>query len=320
MSGHLDLSVIVPTYSNRSMLEACLTSMGAQEFDLGAVEIIVIDDGTPGFHPEGLAPLCAPFCLEVISHEVNRGRARSRNAGIRAASGNAVLFLDSDMTVVPGFFQAHAAFHRAHVGEVAVGAIRFAPGITANALTRYVESRGANAHPPGGELPFKCFVTGNSSMARQQLLDTGLFDEAFTAYGGEDLELGYRLHRAGARFRFAHDALAYHHHLRDLGALCDLMAEYGGESLPLLMAKHPALAPLLHLGFLTRRPFSVGGLIRRLALTPGLCRWVRHWIGEHVEGHVPAVLFSYLWWCSRTRAYLQAADGGPGSPPGGRVT
>jgi len=75
MSGHPDLSVIVPTYNNRSMLAACLTSMGVQVFDRNAVEIIVVDDGTPGFDPEGLAPLCAPFSLEVISHEVNRGPA-----------------------------------------------------------------------------------------------------------------------------------------------------------------------------------------------------------------------------------------------------
>lgn len=309
MSRHPDLSVIVPTYRNRDMLEACLISMGEQAFDPVAVEIFVIDDGTPGFYPEGLAPLCAPFSLKIISQATNQGRARSRNCGIREANGEAILFLDSDMTLTPGFFQAHADFHRAHVGEVAVGAIRFAPGLHANAVTRYTESRGANAHAPNDLLPFKCFVTGNSSIPHQQLLDAGLFDERFTSYGGEDLELGYRLHCAGARFRYASQALAYHHHLRDLGAQCDLMTEYGRESLPLLVAKHPALDRLLHLGFVTRRPVSVVGLALRLALTPVLYRFVRHWVETHLDGRVPAVLISYLWWYGRTRGYLSSRGG-----------
>ena len=301
-----NLSVVVPTYGNRQMLEACLTSMGEQVYEPGAVEIVVVDDGTPGFCPEGLASRCAPFSLNVICQSTNQGRARCRNAGIRAAGGEIVVFLDSDMTVAPGFFRVHAAFHQAHGEEVAVGAIRFAPAVAANTLTRYIESRGANAHAPGDGLPFKCFVTGNSSVARQHLLDAGLFDEGFAAYGGEDLELGYRLHLAGLRFRYAGHALAYHHHLRDLGALCDLMAEYGGKSLPLLLDRHAELAPLLRLDFLGTRRLSARGLALRLALTPALYRRVRHWVGDHLEGSVPTVLFSYLWWYNRTRGYLEA--------------
>jgi len=304
MNRHPDLSIVVPTHGNRRMLEACLSSMGEQVYDPRGVEIIVVDDGTPGFCPEGLASRCAPFPLEVICQPTNRGRARVRNAGIRASSGAVVVFLDSDMTVTPGFFRVHSAFHRAHRAEVAVGAVRFAPAITSNALTRYIESRGANAHAPGSRLPFKCFVTGNSSLARQRLLDVGLFDEEFTAYGGEDLELGYRLHRSGVGFRYAGHALAYHHHLRGLSAMCDLMGEYGRESLPLLLARHAELAPLLRLDSLGKRQVSVRNLALRLALTPALYRTVRHWVNGHLKGSVPSVLFSYLWWYSRTRGYL----------------
>ena len=145
--------------------------------------------------------------------------------------GEIILFLDGDMTATPGFLRAHAEFHRAHPGEVGVGDIRFGPQIPSTSFTRYMESRGAQGYHSGEKIPFKCFVTGNSSARRELLFDIGLFDEEFHAYGGEDLELGYRLHRQGATFRFAGSALSLHHHLRPLDQTCELMHAYGRRSL-----------------------------------------------------------------------------------------
>jgi GT2 family glycosyltransferase len=54
------------------------------------------------------------------------------------------------------------------------------------------------------------FLTGNASVRRADLLRVGFFDEDFTGYGHEDLELGYRLEKAGIRIVYEPRAVDYH--------------------------------------------------------------------------------------------------------------
>ena len=313
MSERPFLSVVIPTHDAPELLEGALRSLGEQDFPARNVEIVVVDDGSPRFDPAGWDDLAGPFRLVLIRKEENSGRGRARNEGIRAARGDVVLFLDGDMTAAPGFLRAHAEFHRTHPGEVGVGNIRFGSQIPTTALTQYLDSRGVQRYRSGETVPFKCFVTGNSSVSRQTLLDVGLFDEDFHAYGGEDLELGYRLHRRQIAFRFAGDALSHHHHLRPLEQTCQLMHTYGSQSLPILLRKHPELAPLLRLDFLTSRQISARAL--RLALGDWVYRITLGVVKRRLDKSLPSVLFDYLWWHNRTRGYLlaQSKCGGPPS-------
>ncbi len=68
-------------------------------------------------------------------------------------------------------------------------------------------------HPPARRtLSWLYFLTGNASVRRDDLLAIGGFDEDFTGYGHEDLELGYRLAKAGVELRYDASALNYHWH------------------------------------------------------------------------------------------------------------
>lgn len=300
------LSVVIPTYNEPERLLAALESLALQDYPAEALEIIVVDDASPVFDPERYTQAAGSSPLRVIRHATNQGRARARNTGIRAASGEVVLFLDSDMTVEPGFLRAHAQAHQ-QAGTVAIGHIRFGPQVPANCLTRYLDSRGVHRLRKGEAVPFKCFVTGNSSVSREQLLRVGLFDEDFTAYGGEDLELGYRLHLDGAVFRFAGQARSLHHHLRPFRQHCQLMYTYGQHSLPVLLGKCPALAPLLRLNFLSGPFYSARRLLYRLALLPALYYPIRWAVEVSLRWWVPDLCFDYLWWYNRTRGYLKTA-------------
>lgn len=304
----LSISVVIPTYDEPGRLRAALQSLSAQEYPGRAVQVVVVDDASPQPLSEPLKDLVQPFTLVLIRNPTNQGRARARNTGLRAASGDLVVFLDSDMTVEPGFLRAHAARNPERAARVTIGNIRFAPQIPVSGLTRYIDRRGVHRLSPGDPVPFNCFVTGNSSMPRFLLDEIGLFDEDFTAYGGEDLELGYRLHRHGATFCYAPDALSWHHHLRSLDQLCQLMHTYGRQSLPLLMRKHPELARLLRLNFLERSFFSPRGFLLRLALTRAVHRPIRILTRANLENWVPDLFFDYLLWSSRTRGYLEAAN------------
>lgn len=299
------LSVVVPTYGAPALLAQTLRSLASQDYDAADVEIVVVDDGSPDFEPSGWGDLAAPIRLELRHFESNRGRAAARNAGIRLARGEIVVFLDGDMTVAPGFLRAHDGFHRGWVNAAAVGAIRWGDDVPDTSLTRYLASRGV-ARYTAGPVPFKCFVTGNSSVPRSRLVDIGLFDEGFSGYGGEDLDLGYRLHRTGTTVHFAPQALSVHHQARPLGDMCLAMRIYGRQSLPRLMERHPELAVLLRLDFLRLPRLHP----RRLALRAALAHWiyaaVRCLAQWTTRRKTPPLVYDYLWWYERTRGYLES--------------
>ena len=308
MNAPLTLSLVMPTYDEPERLEAALESLSQQDYPREATEIIVVDDASPNLDTARLEAALAPFPLRLIRNRENQGRARARNAALQVASGEIIIFLDSDMTVDAEFLRTHAESHQTHSEAIFVGNIRFASEIPPTRLTRYIESRGVHGADVDKPIHFKCFVTGNSSVRRSSLLRVGVFDEELTSYGGEDLELGYRLHLAGIPLYFAAEALSYHHHLRALEPLCQLMQTYGRESIPILLRKHPELNSLLRLEFLSSSAFSP----RRLALLLTLSapfhypiRWMTRWFEKN---YVPNLFFSYLFWSSRTRGYLQALE------------
>ena len=306
MSAPLTLSVVMPTYDEPERLEAALKSLSQQDYPHEAIQIIVVDDASPHLDSERLHAAVAPLQLQLLRNEQNQGRARTRNTALRVASGEIVVFLDSDMIVGTNFLRAHAQQHQNHAEAVFVGNVRFASEIPNTSLTRYIEGRGVHRVDEDKPIPFNCFVTGNSSVRRSTLLRVGFFDEDLTAYGGEDLELGYRLHLAGIPLYYAPEALSYHYHLRSLEPLCRLMQTYGNKSIPILLNKHPELDAVLRLDFIRASAFSPRRLALQLALLPLIhypIRWLTRWL---VKTYVPDLFFSYLFWYSRTRGYLQA--------------
>ena len=302
----LTLSIVMPTYGEPECLEAALKSLSQQNYPHEAIQVILVDDASPHLDAEHLYAAVAPLRLRLIRNKQNQGRARARNAALQVASGDLVIFLDSDMTVGINFLRAHAQRHQTHAEAVFIGNIRFAPEIPPTSLTRYLERRGVHRIDAEKPIPFKCFVTGNSSVRRSSLLRVGFFDEDLTAYGGEDLELGYRLHLAGIPLYYAPEALSYHYHLRSLEPLCRLMQTYGSKSIPVLLRKHPELDAVLWLDFIRASGFSPRRIALQLALSPPVhypIRWLTRWL---MKTYVPDLVFSYLFWSSRTRGYLQA--------------
>ena len=308
MSAPLTLSVVIPTYDEPERLEAALKSLSQQDYPHEKIQIIVVDDASPYLDAERLQAAIAPLELQLLRNERNQGRARARNAALRVASGDIVVFLDSDMTVGANFLRAHAQRHQNHAEAGFVGNIRFAKEIPATSLSRYLDGRGVHRVDEDKPIPFNCFVTGNSSVRRSSLLRVGFFDEDLTAYGGEDLELGYRLHLAGIPLYYAPEALSYHYHLRSLEPLCRLMQTYGSKSIPILLKKHPELDAVLRLDFIRASALSPRRLALQLALLSPIhypIRWVTRWL---VKTYVPDLLFSYLFWSSRTRGYLRTLN------------
>lgn len=91
------VSVIVPVYNSEDCLAACLDSICAQS--LKEIEIIVINDGAT----DGSGRICEIFAcrderVRVLQQE-NRGVVAARGAGIIAAKGKYIAFVDADDTI-----------------------------------------------------------------------------------------------------------------------------------------------------------------------------------------------------------------------------
>ena len=87
-------SVIIPTYNRAKLLPKTLATVFEQSYP--AKEILVVDNCSTDDTEQVLAPLIAAGKIRYIRHDQNYERARSRNTGMDAATGDYVTFLDSD--------------------------------------------------------------------------------------------------------------------------------------------------------------------------------------------------------------------------------
>lgn len=106
---NLSVSVIIPTYNRAAFIGAAVQS--ALDQTRTPDEIIVVDDGSTDETPEILAAFGAP--VRMI-HQENRGRSAARNAGLRAATSDAIVFLDSDDLLEPQFVERCAELLERH--------------------------------------------------------------------------------------------------------------------------------------------------------------------------------------------------------------
>jgi hypothetical protein len=90
------VTVVIPCFRQAHFLPEAIESVLAQEH--GAVEIVVVDDGSPDNAGEVAARYPGVKCLR----QPNGGLAAARNAGLEAARGDFVLFLDSDDRLLEG--------------------------------------------------------------------------------------------------------------------------------------------------------------------------------------------------------------------------
>ena len=99
------LCVIVPVYKAAATLDRCVASVLAQQV-AGGLHCILVDDGSPD-ESGGLCDAWAARDPRVtVLHQENRGVSAARNAGLAAADGEYLVFLDADDALRPGALQA----------------------------------------------------------------------------------------------------------------------------------------------------------------------------------------------------------------------
>lgn len=221
------LSVVIPTYNGRGLLDACLASL-MRHAPHEAVEVIVSDDASTDGTAEWL--LDAYPEVQIVRLPVNRGFVAAANAGIAAARGRFIQLLNNDAEVCEGWFEAGLRpFANPAIGSVApLVLVRSDPSRVDSAgdqygLVGWPSKRGHGEPASSWESrgPGKVFgASGSSAIYRAEALQTvGGYDPAFGSYY-EDIDLAFRLRWAGYECAFApacrvlHDISATYDHAK----------------------------------------------------------------------------------------------------------
>ncbi len=260
------LSIVVPTYNRRRLLNRTLPSLLAQEGFEGEYEVIVVVDGSTDGTLAMLNRTEWGRRLRVVSQS-NRGLAAARNRGAIAARSEILLFLDDDMVASPDLAAIHLEKHGNASQKVVLGALGLAEGVRRSFLKEGVAAWSRDLErrlsQPGYRARFDDWSFGHASIGRTLFLGLGGFDETFVSYGNEDYDLGWRLTHRGVEIQFAPRAVARQIYDKSLAAwLRDVYCV--GRADVILADKHPSIAPALRLSRGEAHP------LKRLARWSGL--------------------------------------------------
>jgi len=186
------LSVIIPAHNAERHLNQCLSALMTCSHP--PFEIIVVDDGST----DATRQVAERYPVKLLATERCSGPALARNVGAKAASGDILLFLDSDVCVQEDTIELLSrSFEADPELDAVIGSYDSAPR-SQDFLSQYRNLMHFYVHQTGAQRA-STFWSGCGAIRRDVFLAHSGFDEGFGRPAIEDIELGYRLHRAGRK-------------------------------------------------------------------------------------------------------------------------
>ncbi|AEB46884.1 glycosyltransferase [Micromonospora maris] len=225
-------SVIIPTYNRADLLRLMLEQLTRQTQPLSDFEVIVSDDGSADDTADVVASFSERLRLKYCFQEDLGDRVSlARNRGAAIAEAEILIFLDGGGMLAPDLVERHIS---AHVGAPRRSVLGYGWGYDPRypalegldrdlatmrpeeVLAKYrdlpafrdVRHDALAAYDFELEampLPWQLFFALNVSMRAEDFHAVGGFDESMTGWGGEDLEMGFKLLRAGVAPHFDKD-------------------------------------------------------------------------------------------------------------------
>lgn len=222
-SNPLTLSIVIPVRNGGESFRQCLASL--KQFSAIAVEtIIVVDGGTDDSWRWAEASGAT-----VLQLPKTGGPARARNIGAQAATSDLIFFMDADVTINADTLSGViSAFRQQPDLAALIGSYDDAPGAS-NFLSQYKNLFHHYTHQMGCE-EASTFWGACGAIRRDVFLAVGGFDEVYRYPSIEDIELGYRLKRAGYKIQLCKTVQVKH--LKHWGVVSLLKAEVFYRALP----------------------------------------------------------------------------------------
>lgn len=215
----MDLSIIIPSFNTKSLLDRCLRSIfsSLSKSKLKS-EVIVVDNGST----DGSLGVAKEFGATLIQNKENVGYGKANNQGIKLAKGEIILLLNSDIKVIDDGIQKLHAFARAHPKSFSGGKLLNEDGSDQSScgpaftlgnifLMLFVkgDALGLTRWSPQEEKNV-AWVSGACLLgSKKAFQDVGLFDEAIFMYMDE-VEFLQRAREKGYWVIFYPDARFIH--------------------------------------------------------------------------------------------------------------
>ena len=222
-SPQLRLSVIIPVYNGGEKFRRCLLSL--KESHIPPSEVIVVADGDT----DDSWRLAKEFGTQVFRFGSSGGPARARNFGAARAGGDVLFFVDADVMVPPDAIERVLGhFNRDPEADGLFGSYDDQPA-EHNFLSQYRNLLHHYVHQHGRE-EASTFWGACGAIRREVFLSAAGFDERYVRPSVEDIELGYRLKKSGAKIRLCKSLQVKH--LKRWNVVSMLRADVFQRALP----------------------------------------------------------------------------------------
>ncbi|MGW0514526.1 glycosyltransferase [Streptomyces olivaceoviridis] len=218
------LSIVIPTYNRDALLDRTLGTLARQTTAPEDFEVVVSDDGSTDTTRDVVRSYEDRLRIKyVFQEDLGYRVASARNGGARLASAPLLAFLDTGVLAGPQYVQSVLAAHAGPApAKVVLGCCygydprnphpelhslveEFPPEEAVRRVgdapwfqdMRLPEFTAVDFDLSRMHMPWLWFWTLNVSLPAADFWRVGGFDEDFTGWGGEDIELGYRLHAHG---------------------------------------------------------------------------------------------------------------------------
>jgi GT2 family glycosyltransferase len=208
----MKISIIIPNYNGEALLEANLPAvLRAKDFSKNNIlEIIVVDDGSKDKSVEVVKKNFPS--VKLIKHTINRGFSAAVNTGVRAAKGDLICLLNSDVIPEKNFLESVLNYFN----DKALFAVSFNE-IGKFGWAKGIFTDGFIGHTPGGKSQTShvtFWVSGGSGIFRRYVWMElgGMDDKLFSPFYWEDIDLCYRALKRGYKLLWDPKAKVEHQH------------------------------------------------------------------------------------------------------------
>ncbi len=264
--GKYNVSVVIPSYNGSELLHKNLPALieAGRYAPNNILEIIVVDDGSKD---DSVKVLNSEFPeVKVIRHKMNRGFSAAVNTGVRAAKGNLILLMNTDVTPSQKFLEpVMKQFNNEKVFAVSLHEKGY--GSAKGSFSRgFIQLA---MEPEGSSSRQSFYVSGGSGVFRRSIwMKLGGMDEKlFSPFYWEDIDICFRAAKRGYLNLWIPEGLVEHNHESTITKFSKEYVEGVRERNQLLMIwKNITSAALIKK--------HIWGVFRRILKHPGYVRVV----------------------------------------------
>jgi len=233
-----ELSLVIPAQGTQEELDRLLEDLKRNKPD-ETWELLIVDDGSVSSlslekkHPSN---------WQIISTNGGEGAARARNLGGQMARGEYIIFLSLFLSIPADYIKRIHNFIVRNKFDYAQHLIEKAPVVSATRFQEFIVNQKNRTKLRSGSVPIKQSLFTAALIRKDIFTQMAGFDGSMQHYGGHEMDLIYRMEKAGYDKRvIVYNIPLQRVKLEDHNSVRKRLIEYGRTGLPALIKKHPEI-------------------------------------------------------------------------------